>query len=107
MLKLIYVYGDNAYKNIKRIIDRLPEGIVNMVFLRYTGNVECRDKSLDSICPTFTLEKYDKNHVSYLFILGRQYSLDMLMNDKKVQNFFVNEVVFAYEGLELLLNINS
>ena len=28
--------------------------------------------------------------------------LDMLMNDKKVQNFFVNEVVFAYEGLELL-----
>lgn len=26
----------------------------------------------------------------------------MLMNDKKVQNFFVNEVVFAYEGLELL-----
>ena len=24
------------------------------------------------------------------------------MNDKKVQNFFVNEVVFAYEGLELL-----
>ena len=97
--ELIYVYGDNAYKNIKRIIDRLPEGIVNMVFLRYTGNVECRDKS---ICPTFTLEEYDKESC-FLSDSWTPIFLDMLMNDKKVQNFFVNEVVFAYDkGSELL-----
>lgn len=100
--ELIYVYGDNAYKNIKRIIDRLPEGIVNMVFLRYTGNVECRDKSLDSICPTFTLEEYDKESCFLSIYSWTPIFLDMLINDKKVQNFFVNEVVFAYEGLELL-----
>lgn len=100
--ELIYVYGDNAYKNIKRIIDRLPEGIVNMVFLRYTGNVECRNKSLDSICPTFTLEEYDKESCFLSIYSWTPIFLDMLMNDKKVQNFFVNEVVFAYEGLELL-----
>ena len=100
--ELIYVYGDNSYKNIKRIIDRLPEGIENMVFLRYTGNVECRDKSLDSICPTFTLEEYDKESCFLSIYSWTPIFLDMLKNDKKVQNFFVSEKVFAYEGLELL-----
>ena len=73
-----------------------------MVFLRYTGNVECRNKSLDSICPTFTLEEYDKESCFLSIYSWTPIFLDMLMNDKKVQNFFVNEVVFAYEGLELL-----
>lgn len=100
--ELTYVYGDNAYKNIKRIIDKLPEGIDNMVFLRYTGNVECRDKSLDSISPTFTLEEYDNESCFLSIYSWTPIFLDMLKNDKKVQNFFVNEIVFAYEGLELL-----
>ena len=97
-----YVYGDNAYKNIKRVIDILPEGINNIVFLRYTGNVECRDKSLDSICPTFTLEVYDKESCFMSIFAWTPIFLDMLKNDKTVQNFFVSEKVFAYEGLELL-----
>ena len=100
--KLIYVYGDNAYRNIKRIIERLPEGLKNMVFFRYTGDVECREKSLDSICPTFTLEEYDKESCFLSIYSWTPIFLDMLKNDKNVQDFFVNEVVFAYEGLELL-----
>ena len=100
--KFIYVYNDNAYKNIKRIIDKLPEDKDNMVFLRYTGNVEWRDKSLDSICPTFTLEEYDKESCFLSIYSWTPIFLDMLKNDNKVQNFFVNEIVFAYEGSELL-----
>ena len=100
--EITYVYGDNAYKNIKRIIERLPEDIDNMVFLRYTGNVECRDKSLDSICPTFTLEEYDKESCFLSIYSWTPIFLDMLKNDKKVQNFFVSEKVYAYEGLDLL-----
>lgn len=100
--KLTYVYGDNAYKNVKRIIDRLPEGIENMVFLRYTGNVECKDKSLDAICPTFTLEEYDKDSCFLSISAWKPIFLDMLKKDKMVQYFFVNEIVFTYEELELL-----
>lgn len=100
--KITYVYGDNAYRNIIRIISRLPEDIEGMVFLKYTGNVEIRDKSINPICPTFTLEEYDEDSSFLSTFSWTPTFLEMLKNDKKIQNFFKDRIVYAYEEAELL-----
>lgn len=100
--KLTYVYGENAYKNIRRIIEKLPEDIENMVFLRYSGEVVSKESSIDPICPTFTLCKYEKESCFLSKYSWTPIFLDMLKNNQKVQNFFKREVVYAYDGLELL-----
>ena len=100
--KFTYVYGDNAYRNIKRIIEGLPENIENMFFLRYTDKVVCHDEPNDSICPVFVLEEYDENSCFLSTFSWTPTFLDMLKSEREVQNFFTNQTVFAYEGLEQL-----
>lgn len=100
--KLIYVYGDNAYKNIKRIIDRLPEGIENMVFLKYTGDVIIHETPKEVICPSFTLDTYKDNSCFMSIYTWRPIFLDMLKNDKNVKVFFKDNIVYAYDEDSLL-----
>ena len=97
-----YIYGDNSYKNIKRIIDKLPEGIENMVFLKYTGDVEIHETPKEVIYPIFTLDTYKDNSCFMSTYTWRPIFLDMLKNDKNVKVFFKDNIVYAYDEDSLL-----
>lgn len=98
--KFTYVYGENAYDTVQRIIERIPEDLENKIFLKYSGDIVLKESS--SVCPVFTLNEYDDNSCFLSTYSWTPTFLDMLKNNKDVQSFFKREVVYAYRELELL-----
>lgn len=96
-----YRFGSNAFKAVCRLIEKLPDDIDPMVFLRYTGLTENTD---DNIYPLFILEEYQTESCFYSSASWTPIFKEMLHSNRKVQKFFENNTVYLYEQLDLLSN---